>query len=105
MEESRPYIACIGRHGSVPVCIAVYKVCYVLGCADSDVLAAFDNAISDGVDIISISLQKDAISLTADALAIGSFHAMNKGILTLNSAGNSGPNGIQLEVLHHGWLV
>ncbi|KAL6341120.1 hypothetical protein AAG906_032235 [Vitis piasezkii] len=80
--------------GGVPSArIAVYKVCFQSGCADADVLAAFDDAISDGVDIISVSLGKgSAPNLNEDSLAIGSFHAMAKGILTLNSAGNGGPN-------------
>lgn len=80
--------------GGVPSArIAVYKVCFQSGCADADILAAFDDAISDGVDIISVSLGKrSAPNLNEDSLAIGSFHAMAKGILTLNSAGNGGPN-------------
>ncbi|KAL6311889.1 hypothetical protein AAG906_013520 [Vitis piasezkii] len=35
--------------------IAVYKICWSDGCADADILAAFDDAIADGVDIISFS--------------------------------------------------
>ena len=79
--------------GGVPSArIAVYKVCFQSRCSDSDVLAAFDDAISDGVDIISVSLGAVlAENLNEGSLAIGSFHAMAKGILTLNSAGNEGP--------------
>eukprot|EP00268_Persea_americana_P063778 TRINITY_DN83131_c0_g1_i1.p1 TRINITY_DN83131_c0_g1~~TRINITY_DN83131_c0_g1_i1.p1 ORF type:complete len:124 (+),score=21.95 TRINITY_DN83131_c0_g1_i1:284-655(+) len=71
----------------------MYKVCWAYGCASADILAAFDDAIADGVDIISVSLGS---SLPAeyfeDEIAIGSFHAMKKGVLTSNSAGNSGPD-------------
>ena len=81
--------------GGVPSArIAVYKVCSEYGCRSADILAAFDDAISDGVDIITVSLgpASGATPLDADPIAIGAFHAMVKGILTLNSAGNSGPS-------------
>ncbi|XP_020266002.1 subtilisin-like protease SBT4.3 [Asparagus officinalis] len=64
--------------------IAVYKVCWgSLGCAEQDVLAAFDDAIADGVDIISASIGKAGVwKYFQDSVAIGSFHAMKAGILT-----------------------
>ncbi|EEF38175.1 Cucumisin precursor, putative [Ricinus communis] len=79
--------------GGVPSArIAVYKICWSDGCYDADILAAFDDAIDDGVDIISISVggfsAKDYFN---DSIAIGAFHAMKHGILTSASAGNSGP--------------
>ncbi|KAJ6742430.1 PROPROTEIN CONVERTASE SUBTILISIN/KEXIN [Salix viminalis] len=78
--------------GGVPSArIAMYKVCWGSGCSDMDLLAAFDDAISDGVDIISVSIGGDSRSFFQDPIAIGSFHAMKKGILTSCSAGNGGP--------------
>ncbi|KAK7822420.1 subtilisin-like protease sbt4.15 [Quercus suber] len=78
--------------GGVPSArIAMYKVCWVNGCSDSDVLAAFDEAIADGVDLISASMGGPSRSFFKDPIAIGSFHAMKKGILTSCSAGNDGP--------------
>ena len=42
--------------GGVPSAhIAVYKICWSDGCMDADILAAFDDLIADGVDIISLS--------------------------------------------------
>lgn len=77
--------------GGVPSArIAVYKVCWSDGCSDADILAAFDEAIADGVDIISISVGGVATDYFADSIAIGSFHAMKNRILTSASAGNSG---------------
>ncbi|EOA25220.1 hypothetical protein CARUB_v10018532mg, partial [Capsella rubella] len=81
--------------GGVPAArIAVYKVCNpgASGCTTDGILAAFDDAIADKVDLISISIGGDNGSpFEADPIAIGAFHAMGKGILTVNSAGNSGP--------------
>ncbi|KAK9123838.1 hypothetical protein Sjap_013440 [Stephania japonica] len=79
--------------GGVPSArIAVYKVCWSDGCQDADILAAFDDAIADGVDILSLSIGGDNPSdYFNDSIAIGAFHAMKKGILASNSAGNSGP--------------
>ena len=71
----------------------MYKICWSDGCYFADILAAFDDAIADGVDIISISVggafPRDYFN---DPIAIGSFHSMMNGILTSNSAGNSGPH-------------
>ncbi|KAG9456872.1 hypothetical protein H6P81_001380 [Aristolochia fimbriata] len=81
--------------GGVPLAkIAVYKVCSSLGCSFKDILAAFDDAIADGVDLISLSLGPDsaATHFFEDPIAIGSFHAMARGILISNSAGNTGPS-------------
>ncbi|XP_022731909.1 subtilisin-like protease SBT4.3 [Durio zibethinus] len=83
--------------GGVPSArIAAYKVCGPDGgCASVDILAAFDDAIADGVDILTVSLgASDSFDFFNDVIAIGSFHAMEKGILTLNSAGNDGAAGV-----------
>lgn len=79
--------------GGVPSArLAVYKICWSDGCFDADILAGFDDAIADGVDIISISVGGSfALNYFDDPIAIGAFHAMRMGILTSNSAGNSGP--------------
>ncbi|KAK2965209.1 hypothetical protein RJ640_019964 [Escallonia rubra] len=71
--------------------IAVYKICWKLGCMDSDILSAFDKAVEDGVDVISMSIGGGAVPYNLDPLAIGSFGAMEKGILVSASAGNEGP--------------
>ncbi|GAV66086.1 Peptidase_S8 domain-containing protein/Inhibitor_I9 domain-containing protein, partial [Cephalotus follicularis] len=78
--------------GGVPSArIAMYKVCWNSGCTDMDLLAAFDEAIADGVDLISVSIGGPSRSFFEDPIAIGSFHAMKNGILTSCSAGNDGP--------------
>ncbi|KAJ1288120.1 hypothetical protein BS78_02G065400 [Paspalum vaginatum] len=81
--------------GAVPGArLAVYKVCVGGGCSDADILAGFDDAIADGVDVISFSIgSKLPWPYFEDAQAIGSFHAMRRGVLTSASAGNSGLSG------------
>ncbi|XP_027066385.2 subtilisin-like protease SBT4.15 [Coffea arabica] len=79
--------------GGVPSArIAMYKVCWGVGCDDMDLLAGFDAAIADGVDIISVSIGGPSRRFFEDPMAIGSFHALKRGILTSCSAGNSGPD-------------
>lgn len=79
--------------GGVPSArLAIYKICWIMGCTDMDILAAYDAAIADGVDIISVCLGGYPRNLFEDPIAIGSFHAMKKGILTSCAAGNDGPD-------------
>ncbi|CAN0854502.1 Subtilisin-like protease SBT4.8 [Linum grandiflorum] len=83
----------IARGGLPSARIAVYAVCDSLSCSSEDILAAFDDAIADGVDVISISIGPNVVAdLDAEAIPIGSFHASRRGILTVQSAGNSGSN-------------
>ncbi|XP_010520244.1 PREDICTED: subtilisin-like protease SBT4.5 [Tarenaya hassleriana] len=78
--------------GAVPAArIAAYKVCDP-SCSSDQLLSAFDDAIADGVDVITISIGGPPTTFEQDPIAIGAFHAMAKGILTVNSAGNSGPS-------------
>ncbi|KAF1898259.1 hypothetical protein Lal_00033025 [Lupinus albus] len=82
--------------GGVPLArIAAYKICDNFGCESAAILSAFDDAIADGVNIISVSLGGSSqLPFDKDAIAIGSFHAMARGILTVNAAGNAGPDPI-----------
>lgn len=69
-----------------------------------DILAAFDAAIHDGVDVISISIGGGSSNYVTDAIAVGAFHALKKGIITTTSAGNDGPSLSSLSN-HAPWLV
>lgn len=80
--------------GGVPSArIAVYCICNSLERCQADaILAAFDDAIADGVDIITASVAwEEALPFDQDVIAIGSFHAMSEGILVTQAAGNTGP--------------
>ncbi|KAJ3679065.1 hypothetical protein LUZ60_017076 [Juncus effusus] len=83
------------KGGSPHARVASYKVCWppINGneCYDADILAAYDAAIHDGVDVLSISLGGPPVDYFTDGLAIGSFHAVKHGITVVCSAGNSGP--------------
>ncbi|GFQ07516.1 co(2)-response secreted protease [Phtheirospermum japonicum] len=82
----------IARGGSPGSRIAVYCVCGADGkCKDSSILKAFDDAIADGVDVLSLSIGGKS-DLLSDSVAIGSFHAAEKGITVVCSAGNDGPS-------------
>ncbi|XP_059307020.1 subtilisin-like protease SBT4.15 [Lycium ferocissimum] len=82
----------IARGGVPSARIAAYKACWSMGCSDSDILAAFDAAIADGVDFISLSVGGGSRDFFDDSIAIGAFHALKKGILTSCAGGNSGPD-------------
>lgn len=74
--------------------LAAYKVCWNAGCYDSDILAAFDAAVSDGVDVVSLSVGGVVVPYYLDAIAIGAFRAVADGVFVSASAGNGGPGGL-----------
>ncbi|KAJ1388900.1 Peptidase S8/S53 domain [Sesbania bispinosa] len=89
-------LAAGGARGGAPMArIAVYKTCWDSGCYDVDLLAAFDDAIRDGVHILSLSLgaQSPQGDYFSDAISVGSFHAASRGVLVVASAGNEGHPG------------
>ncbi|KAI7737154.1 hypothetical protein M8C21_010341 [Ambrosia artemisiifolia] len=85
-----------GARGGAPMArVAVYKTCWDSGCYDADILAAFDDAVRDGVHIVSLSIGPDAPQgdYFSDAISIGSFHAVSRGITVVSSVGNQGTTG------------
>ncbi|KDP30627.1 hypothetical protein JCGZ_16192 [Jatropha curcas] len=89
------------RGGAPRARLAVYKTCWNKKldengkCEEADILAAFDDALKDGVNIISASfgsLPPDLVQFFESSVDIGSFHAMQAGVPVVFSAGNGGPD-------------
>lgn len=83
------------RGGSPSTRISSYKACTEDGCSGSTILKAVDDAVKDGVDIISISIGISSASqpdYLNDPIAIGAFHAEQMGVLVVCSGGNDGPD-------------
>ncbi|CAK9179108.1 unnamed protein product [Ilex paraguariensis] len=78
------------RGGAPCARLAIYKACWFGGCSAADILSALDDAIDDGVDILSLSLGPlpPLRSYFEDPISIGTFHAFQKGILVSASGGN-----------------
>ncbi|KAI4384739.1 hypothetical protein MLD38_002851 [Melastoma candidum] len=76
--------------------VAAYKVCWVGGCFSSDILSAVDQAVTDRVDVLSISLGGGVAPYYRDSLSIATFGAMQMGVFVSCSAGNGGPDPVSL---------
>ncbi|PSS02742.1 Subtilisin-like protease SBT4.15 [Actinidia chinensis var. chinensis] len=95
------------RGGAPSARISMYKVCWYFGCSDMDLLAGLDAAIADGVDVISVSIGPAGVAgrdFFEDALAIGAFHAVKKGIFVSCAGGNFGPELMTVQNVAP-WMV
>jgi subtilisin family serine protease len=83
--------------------IASYKACWPGGCASSDLTAAIDAAVADGVDVINYSIgDGDPDFLDGDDVAF--LFARQANVFVAASAGNSGPGASTVD--HGGpWLT
>ncbi|CAE6175802.1 unnamed protein product [Arabidopsis arenosa] len=86
------------RGGAPLARLAVFKTCWGKDlegvCTEADILAAFDDAIHDGVHVISASFgYSPPLSPFFESSAdIGAFHAAERGIGVVFSGGNDGPD-------------
>ncbi|XP_038711742.1 subtilisin-like protease SBT5.6 [Tripterygium wilfordii] len=81
--------------------LAVYKVCWTMPnqpiarkftCFSADILAGIDDAIANGVHVLSISIgMPEHTPYDEDGIAIGALHAIQNNIVVVCAAGNSGP--------------
>jgi Subtilase family/Fibronectin type-III domain/Bacterial Ig-like domain (group 3)/Peptidase inhibitor I9/PA domain len=86
--------------------IAAYKVCWNGpnhassdddGCASSDLVAAIDQAVEDGVDVINHSIGGGPATSTVEPTDAAFFGAASAGIFVAASAGNAGPDASTLD--------
>lgn len=103
------------RGGAPNARIAMFKIGWINdsvngpACSGADMLAGIDDAIRDGVDVLSASfgggLANSADILMGDnLLGIGSFHTVSHGIPFVAFGGNSGPSSSTLTNLSP-WLI
>ncbi|XP_024541843.1 subtilisin-like protease SBT5.4 [Selaginella moellendorffii] len=82
--------------GGVPGArVAAYKACWGGDdgyCHESDLIAAMDQAVHDGVDVISIS--NGGEEYANDVVALAALSAVKKGVTVVASAGNEGVKGM-----------
>ncbi|GAA4706192.1 hypothetical protein GCM10023349_25270 [Nocardioides conyzicola] len=82
--------------------LAVYKVCWEAadpdksGCNNADSIAAIDQAVIDGADVLNFSIGGGA-SPTLDGVELAFEGAAEAGIFVSASAGNSGPGASTLD--------
>ena len=82
--------------------LAVYKVCWEAadpdqsGCNNADAVAAIDQAVIDGVDVINFSVGGGA-SPTLDVVELAFEGAAEAGIFVSAAAGNAGPGASTLD--------
>ena len=86
--------------------IAAYKVCWSGpdpasidddGCTTTDILAAIDQAVADGVDVINYSIGGGSAQTTYSATDDAFLGAASAGIFVSASAGNDGPGASTLD--------
>ncbi len=83
--------------------VAAYKVCWTgkpgipSGCFNSDSVAAINDAVIDGVDVLNYSIGGSSESTVLDSVAQAFRAASNAGVFVANSAGNSGPGESTLD--------
>ena len=69
--------------------VAVYKVCGASGCYNSDAVAAIQQAVLDGVDIINYAVG-GGTNPFSDPVSLAFLDAYNAGVFVATAAGNTG---------------
>jgi Subtilase family/Fibronectin type-III domain/Peptidase inhibitor I9 len=83
--------------------LAVYKACWTAppgqdsGCALTDIIAAIDAAVADGVDVLSYSIAGSPATTTYSPIDAAFLGAAEAGIFVSVAAGNAGPYASSLD--------
>jgi len=87
--------------------LAAYKVCWGRspegGCFGSDSVAAIDQAVADGVDVLNFSISGSRTSFL-DQVEVAFLFAADAGVFVAASAGNAGP-GASTVAHNSPWLT
>jgi hypothetical protein len=78
--------------------IAAYKVCWSTGCPSVDLVAGFDRAVADGVDVINYSIGGGNGDPTTSPVYTAMYNAARAGVFVSAGAGNSGPGTVSNNV-------
>jgi subtilisin family serine protease len=90
--------------------LAVYKACWgygddpVGGCTTVDTVAAIDQAVADGVDVINFSIGGSLDSFV-DPVELAFLLAADAGVFVAASAGNEGADGASTAAHNSPWLT
>ena len=93
--------------------LASYKVCYngnlgpgvaPSGCFPSDSVAAINQAVADGADVINFSISGSQVSVL-DAVEVAFFNAAAAGVYVSASAGNSNTTGAPTVAHNSPWVM
>jgi subtilisin family serine protease len=87
--------------------VAAYKVCWGTGdeggCPNSDSVAAIDQAVADGVDVLNFSISGSTTS-SLTPVEVAFLFAADAGVFVAASAGNNGP-GASTVAHNSPWLT
>jgi len=76
--------------------VAAYKALGPYGGLTSDLVAAIDKAVADGVDVINYSIGGGSTDPWQEGSALAFLNARNAGVFVATSAGNNGPDAATL---------
>lgn len=71
--------------------VDIINVFWLSGCFDSDILSMLDKVVDNGVDVISLSVRGSIAPYFLDNIPVGTFSAMQRGVFVSKLTGNNIP--------------